>query len=251
MGSRFAVITADEAGLKPKLLVFALKEEKVEQLCDFDLPSNSFDSIFWAPDGQYFVVAASRNTGGDLLFCGLTPDNKLEILFKDVDYMLNFVQWDPSGRYVITAVTQEMDNSMGGYRNSMEAGYRIRTFQGRVLYRIEKEQLFQVSWRPHPPSLLNNEAQNDVRKNIKQFSKRYDALDDQAKEAARSAFRRERQEKTDAFLSILDRLNEFKADREEESGWGEAADDFMEAQGWVQDDQVINEELDTVEELIS
>jgi translation initiation factor 3 subunit B len=250
-GNRFAVITADEAGLKPKLLVYALQKEKVEEICNFDLPSNSFDSIFWAPDGQYFVVAACSGSGGDLLFCGLTADNRLEILYKDEHYMLNCLQWDPSSRYMITAVTQEMDNSMSGYKYSMEAGYSIRTFQGRVLYRTQKEKLYQACWRPRPTSLLQKDKQDNIRKKIKEYSKRYDALDEQAKEAARSAFRRERQEKTDAFVSVLRRLEEFWTDSSEKNGWEEARDAFEENQGWEEDPQIILDELDVTEELIS
>mmetsp|Transcript_25397 Transcript_25397/g.67481 ORF Transcript_25397/g.67481 Transcript_25397/m.67481 type:complete len:707 (-) Transcript_25397:283-2403(-) len=254
-GSRFAILTADEAGHKPKLLIYQLGREKCEALCCFDLPSNSFNKVVWAPEGQYFVVASVTSaTGasgsGDLLFAGLTADNKLEILHKDEHYMLTNVEWDPSSRYIITAVTQPMSNE-GGYKYSMEAGYAIWTFQGRVLFRQQKEKLYGVSWRPHPPSLLPAVRQKDIRKNIKQFSKKYDAMDEQAKESARQAFRRERQEKTDAFLEVLDRLRDFKDERMAENGWDEALADFAEAQGWTQDDQIIEEELGVTEELIS
>merc|ERR1712060_728656 len=98
---------------------------------------------------------------------------------------------------------------------------------------------YEIYWRPHPPSLLSKQKQQDVRKNIKQWSKRYDAIDEQAKEAARQAFRKEREEKTNAFNAVLDRLNEWKAEKEEENGWADAVADFLEGQGWTQDDQVI------------
>merc|ERR1711972_66015 len=130
---------------------------------------------------------------------------------------------------------------MGKY--SMEAGYAIWTFQGRVLYRQQKEKLYHVAWRPHPPSLLPTKKQKDIRKNIKQFSKKYDAMDEQAKESARQAFRREREEKTDAFLEILDRLKDFKSERMEDNGWADAMEEFAEAQGWTQDEQIIEEQL--------
>jgi translation initiation factor 3 subunit B len=254
-GNRFAILTADEAGIKPKMFIYQLGREKCEALCCFDLPSNSFNKVIWAPEGQYFVVASVSSTSGasgsgDLLFAGMTPDNKLEILHKDEHYMLTNVEWDPSSRYVITAVTQPMSNETG-YKYSMEAGYAIWTFQGRVLYRQQKEKLYHVAWRPHPPSLLPANKQKDIRKNIRQFSKKYDAMDEQAKETARQAFRREREEKTNAFLDILDRLKGFKQDKMDENNWQEAMDDFAEAQGWAQDEQIIEEELGVTEELIS
>jgi len=247
-GDRFAVLTTDDAGHLPKLLIFLLGKEKCEMVCSFDLPSNSFNNFFWAPDGQYFVVAAIGH--GDLLFGGLTSDNKLEILHKDEHFMLTEVSWDPSSRYVITAVTQPMQNDMG-FKYSMEAGYAIWTFQGRVLYRQQKEKLWQVMWRPHPPSLLKADRQKNIRKNIKAKSKEYDALDEQTKEAARAAFRQKREEKTQAFMAILDRLQDFKDDKDEESGWRDAVEAFSEGQGWAKESHTIEEELDTTEELIS
>jgi len=248
-GCRFAVLTTDDAGHHPKLLMYILGKEKCEQICSFDLPSNSFNNFFWAPDGQYFVCAALGH--GDLLFGGLTPDNKLEILHKDEHFMLTEVSWDPSSRYVITAVTQPMQNDMGGFKYSMEAGYAIWTFQGRVLYRQQKEKLWQIAWRPHPPSMLTTNRQAHIRKNIKQKSKEYDALDEQTKEAARQAFRAKRDEKTNAFMNVLNRLSEVKEDKEEEFGWNEAFTSFSEGQGWTMEKDTLEEELDTTEELIS
>jgi len=248
-GNRFAVLTTDDAGHHPKLMIYLLGSAKCEQICSFDLPSNSFNDLFWAPDGQYFVCCAIGH--GDLLFGGLTPDNKLEILYKDEHFMLTDVQWDPSSRYVITAVTQPMQNEMGGFKYSMEAGYAIWTFQGRKLHQQQKEKLWQVAWRPHPPSLLSTDKQRDIRKNIKQFSKKYDALDEQAKDAARRAFQQDRQEKTDKFMRVLDRLAEFKAEAMQENGWDEAWNSHLESQNWECEEKIVEEELSKEEELIS
>merc|ERR1712151_1365070 len=241
--------TADEGGQSPKLLIYQLSKEKCENISVTPLPSNSFNNLYWAPDGQYFVVASLGN--GDLLFGGVTPDNKLEILHKDEHFMLTEVSWDPSSRYVLTSVTQPMQNELGGFKYSMEAGYAIWTFQGRLLHRQQKEKLWQVAWRPHPPSLLSPERQNNIRKNIKQFSKRYDALDDQAKEAARKAFRAERDEKTAIFQEVLDRLHEYKEDREEDTQWQAAWEELLEEQNWEENVVEQEEQLGTTEELIS
>merc|ERR1712157_176053 len=69
-GSRFAVLTADEANISPKLSIYQLTKERCVMLSVTALPSNSFNQVFWAPDGQYFVCAGIGN--GDLLFGGLT-----------------------------------------------------------------------------------------------------------------------------------------------------------------------------------
>lgn len=180
----------------------------------------------------------------------MTSDNKLEILHKDEHFMLTDVQWDPSSRYVITAVTQPMQNEIGGFKYSMEAGFAIWTFQGRVLHRQQKEKLWQISWRPHPPSLLSSSKQANIRKNVKQFSKKYDQLDDQAKEAARNAYRNERDGKMNAFKEILARLDDIRYDKYEETGWGDAFDEFTASKGWSPLQEVSQDVIEVVEEKI-
>lgn len=247
-GHRFSVLTTDDAGHHPKLLIYMLGKEKCENIASFDLPSNSFNNFFWAPEGQYFVCAAIGH--GDLLFGGLTADNKLELLHKDEHFMLTDVQWDPSSRYVITAVTQPMQNEMGGFKYSMEAGYAIWTFQGRVIYRQQKEKLWQIAWRPHPPSCLPEPKQRDIRKNIKVYSKRYDAIDEQEKEKARQAFRSEREEKNRWFKKVLDRLEDYKKEAYEENGWDDANDAYLAGQGWEKVETIQETEISVTEELL-
>jgi len=247
-GRRFGVLTTDEEGHHPKVLFYSLLQDKCELVCTFPLPSNSFSNLVWAPEGQYFVIAAMG--AGDLLFGSLTPDNRLELTHKDEHFMLTDVSWDPSSRYVITSVTQPMGNDAGGFKYQMEAGYALWTFQGRVLHKKQMEKLWHVAWRPHPLSLLKADQQREIRKNIKLYSKRYDALDDQAKETARSAFRKERDEKKDHFQSILDRLQDYKEEREEENGWRDAQDDYLGGQEWTQTDSHTEEELNATEEVI-
>merc|ERR1711988_1347129 len=250
-GNRFALITTDDTGHKPKMLFYVLSKEKTECVASLDLPSNSFTEIFWAPGGQYFVCAAmGGSSSGDLLFGGLMPDNKLEVLHRDEHFMLTNVEWDPSSRYVITAVTQPMRDEGAGFKYQMEAGYAIWTFQGRQLHKQQKEKLYVVSWRPHPPSLLTDHQQAEIRKNIKKFSKRYDALDEQEKETARNAFKADRDRRTDAFLDILERIQENNDAYAAENGWEYAVMAWRENQVWEKVETTIEEDLDANEELI-
>eukprot|EP00971_Amphidinium_carterae_P026383 520430-Amphidinium_carterae.1 len=39
----------------PKLAFYALEKSECKCVYTFDLPSNSFNAMFWAPEGQYFV----------------------------------------------------------------------------------------------------------------------------------------------------------------------------------------------------
>merc|ERR1711920_304454 len=130
---------------------------------------------------------------------------------------------------------------MGRY--SMEAGYAIWTFQGRRLLLQPKEKLWQVMWRPHPPSLLSTKRQNQIKKEIKQFSKKYDEDDAQVKEKARKKFQEERNRQNDAFRFVLDRLEEYKAEMEEETGWQEAWKEMEDEKEWEESRSTFEEEI--------
>jgi len=249
-GNRFSIITTDESGHKPKLQFYVLGDAKCEKVASIDLPSNGFSNVYWAPGGQYFVCAAMQD--GDLIFGGLMPDNKLEILQRDEHFMLTNVEWDPSSRYVITACTQPMKDEVGGIKFQMEAGYAIWTFQGRQLHKVQKEKLFHIAWRPHPPTMIGEKKQAEIKKDLKKYSKRYDAMDEKSKEAARSAFKKDRESRTNAFLEILDRIADYKEDREEENGWMDSIGELpsSEAGYWEKVETTIEEELDATEELI-
>lgn len=255
-GSRFSVITTDDTGHKPKLLFYALvassqgTSHKWENVRSLDLPSNIFTDVFWAPGGQYFVCAAVQASGGDLIFGGLMPDNKLEILHRDEHFMLTHVEWDPSSRYVMTAVTQPMRDEVGGFKYQMEAGYAIWTFQGRQIHKQSKDKLFGATWRPHPPIMSSEEQQANIRKNIKKYSKKYDALDDQEKEAARSIYKADRDGRLNAFLDILNRIADNNDEKMEANGWDEAVAEWRGEQEWEAVETTIEEELDATEELI-
>jgi len=249
-GKRFAILTADESGHRPKLSLYALEATKTVPLITFDMPSNQFNQIFWAPDGQYFVIGAIK--AGELLFCQVGLDNKFEVLRKDEHFMLTDVQWDPSSRYVMTAVTQPMSDNANAFKFQMEAGFCIWTFQGRTLYREQKEKLWHIGWRPHPAPLLSEQRRKYIVNNMKEFSRRYNAVDDEARDQVRQVFKKDRDEKTDAFNLVLDRLSAYKEDKYEGSaaGWKAAFEEFNADLEWVEDDQIIEETLDVTEELI-
>merc|ERR1712151_732676 len=115
----------------------------------------------------------------------------------------------------------------------------------------QKEKLYSVTRRPHPPPLLSPEKQNHIKKNIKTYTKKYDAIDDQEKEKARNKFRKEREEKINAFRSVLDRLEAYKERLEEESpDWKEGWEEMEESKAWEETTSTFEEELGVTEELI-
>jgi translation initiation factor 3 subunit B len=60
----------------------------------------------------------------------------------------------------------------------MENGFVIWSFAGQQLYKTNRDRFYQLTWRPRPPTLLSEEEQKKIVKNLKQYSKRYDEEDE-------------------------------------------------------------------------
>jgi translation initiation factor 3 subunit B len=83
-------------------------------------------------------------------------------------FMATDIEWDPTGRYVATSVTTV---------HEMENGFTIWSFNGNMVYRILKDHFFQLAWRPRPASFLTAEKEEEIAKNLRNYSKRYEAED--------------------------------------------------------------------------
>lgn len=70
----------------------------------------------------------------------------------------------PTGRYVATAVT-----SLHGA--AMENGFNMWSFNGKLLYSMPRDRFQQLSWRPRVPSLLSKEKEEEIKKNLKEYSR--------------------------------------------------------------------------------
>ena len=60
----------------------------------------------------------------------------------------------------------------------LENGYNIWTFQGNLRHHYTKSKFFQFLWRPRPASLLSKEKEKEIKKNLAEYSKRYQKEDD-------------------------------------------------------------------------
>ncbi|KAJ0961597.1 hypothetical protein J5N97_001094 [Dioscorea zingiberensis] len=74
----------------------------------------------------------------------------------------------PPEKYVATSVTSV---------HEMENGFHIWSFNGKLLYRIPKDHFCQFLWRPRPPSFLTAEKEEEISKNLKKYSKKYEGDD--------------------------------------------------------------------------
>jgi len=244
-GHRFAILTTDDNGHNLKAQFYNISDKETQQVASYDCHAG-ISHVCWAPAGGYVVLAAIP--GGDLIFAQLDDKNKLDILNKDEHFLLTDVTWDPSSRYFFSAVTQSMAT---GIRYQTESGYKCWSFQGRLLYQAQKEKLFQIAWRPHPPSLLTEKDKAAVRANLKSFTKRYDTVDESLKEDAKKAQQKARTEQTQKFDDILKAIDTFRQSKWEKTGWKTAWEKLDALSQWEVREEEKEEILDIKEEPIT
>ena len=106
-------------------------------------------------------------------------------------FMATDVEWDPTGRYVVTGV------SWWGHK--VDNAYWLWNFQGKILKRSTVDKFCQLIWRPRPPTLLTKEGLKEIKKNIKKYSEQFSAKDKMRQSKASKELMARRQELADRF----------------------------------------------------
>ncbi len=75
--------------------------------------------------------------------------NNAQLLNKIEHDHMSDIEWDPTGRYLITYVSN--------WSWKAENAYILWNFQGKQLQKHNYDKLFKFSWRPRPSSLLNED----------------------------------------------------------------------------------------------
>ncbi|XP_016122896.1 eukaryotic translation initiation factor 3 subunit B-like [Sinocyclocheilus grahami] len=110
--------------------------------------------------------ASSCSMNGALAFVDTSDCTMMNIAEH---YMASDVEWDPTGRYVVTSVSW--------WSHKVDNAFWLWTFQGRLLQKINKERFCQLLWRPRPPSLLTQEQIKLIKKDLKKYSKIFEQKD--------------------------------------------------------------------------
>lgn len=199
-GHRFAVVHGD--GPRLNVSFYSMKDDKgklstVRHLST--LQGKSCNQISWSPQGRNIVLAGLKGMNGQLEFFNV---DESETMATAEHFMATDVDWDPTGRYVATSVTSI---------HQMENGFKVWSFHGRLLYEASKDRLYQLSWRPRLPSLLPPEKEQEVAKNLKSYSKRYEEEDDRLIEQADADVLSERKAQLDEFQRFRESKREFVA----------------------------------------
>jgi len=200
-GVRFALISGD--GPKYDVHIYTMESTKGTSKLRLltKLEKRSANTLHWSPLGTTLLMAGMTPLSGDLEWYNAA---ELQTVGQDEHFMLTHVSWDPSGRFVTTGVSH--------WRHQSDNGYNMWSSQGKLLGRHLKDKFYELMWRPRPPSLLSEDQEKEVRKNIREYSKRFEAEDLKIKYAEEFAKLEQRKEMKRQFYELVEaRLDELRA----------------------------------------
>ncbi len=139
----------------------------------------------------------------------------------------------------------------------MENGYHLHTFSGTVLREEPLEGFKQWAWRPRPERLLSKDEMKNVRKNLREYSKQFDEIDQAKKSSANKAVVEGRRAMLDEWLAWRERMQADLAMEREDMGLPDLSEeqqalvvDEEEEQEGREVEEVFEEILDEVEEVM-
>merc|ERR1719189_3135274 len=202
VGSKFGVIHGDSQSLNVSF--YGLKKGTEPEILK-KYERKTANHIFWAPTGQFVVLAGLRTMNGVLEFIDTSDFTSMN---SGEHFMCTDIEWDPTGRYVMTGV------SWWGHK--VDNAYWVWSFQGKLLKRFQTDKFCQFLWRPRPPCFLAKEQIKEIKKNLKNYSKKFDDDDKmkireiskellEKRQNARSHFDTYRSKKTGEFKDQKDR----------------------------------------------
>ncbi|OQS03656.1 eukaryotic translation initiation factor 3 subunit [Thraustotheca clavata] len=198
-GSRFAVIHGESA-TRSNVSFYdcngGKKNNEVTLL--YTLTEKTCNALFWSPLGNNVVLAGLGEMNGIMEFWDVDEKQSLSI---QEHFKFTHLEWDPSGRVVATSVCQPINNFNAKY--TMDNGYNLWTFQGKLLEEKRKELFYQFIWRPRPKSLLSDAEYKKVIKNLAKYQKKFNELDKQREKERQEAEAAAKQALIDSFRARL------------------------------------------------
>lgn len=151
--------------------------------CFNKIEKKSSNTIYWSPKGRYAVVATIGKNNGELEFydCSFEDEKNKGVTNVKLLRSENFggmtnISWDPSGRFVAAWSSS--------WIHTIENGYKLFEFTGNLLRDDTIDQFKEFIWRPRPASLLSAADRKRVRKNLREYSAKFDEQDAMEADAA-------------------------------------------------------------------
>jgi len=234
VGHRFALVHAKEIeDTRPNVSVYSL-DQGLKKIVTIEKKQVNITS--WSPIGRFLVLLGTKlnyRSVGPIEFYDV--QNQTSLTNNLTHPMYQDIEWDPTGRYVVTYVSRNRDVKL-------ENGYKMWTFYGGELKEERKSVFYQFLWRPRPPSFLPKDKQEWTAKkeNLKAFRDKYRKEDREKREAEYRSKATEREEKRKQYIEYMRKRIEENMD----------IGDFDEEDKFIDVEDEIIEVIDTVEEVI-
>ncbi|XP_011498180.1 PREDICTED: eukaryotic translation initiation factor 3 subunit B [Ceratosolen solmsi marchali] len=194
------------------------------------LEKKACNHLFWSPSGQFIVLAGLTTMSGALEFI---DTNDFTVMNLTDHYQTSDVEWDPTGRYVVTSVSS--------WKTSVDNAYWLWTFQGRILKRVNLNHFNQFLWRPRPPTLLTSDQIKEIKKNLKKYSAQFESKD-------RLRLTRASKELIEKRCALMKSFDTYRTERTEE--WNKQKKRRMELRKNIDTDELDSDTKNMDEEVV-
>lgn len=138
----------------------------------------------------------------------------------------------------------------------MENGYHLYTFSGTLIREEALEGFKQWAWRPRPDRLLSKDEMKTVRKNLREYSKQFEEIDQAKKSSANKAVVEARRRLLDEWISWREQMVADLREEREEFGLPEVSEEMAalhvneDEEGGKVVEEIFEEILDETEEIM-
>ena len=169
-GHRFVVLANEGSKALAHFYQISQKKTKLPGLESTEISitktvdAKGINHVSWSPKGRFCVFVGLRQ--GNIQFWD-AEENVL--LASEEHYSCTSVEWDPTGRYVVSCVSS--------WQTQTDTGIIMWNFTGSSISKQMIPGFKQFLWRPRPDSLLTEKEKKNIRKNLKEFSREFDVED--------------------------------------------------------------------------
>jgi len=164
VGSKFAIIHGEQNALCVSF--YGVRKGDAPVLLK-KIEKRRFNTLFWAPQGQFIVLGLLKSPEGPLEFIDTSDFSIMNTLMPE---LTTDIEWDPTGRYVVAAVSAWTGKVS-------DTGFTLVSFQGKVIRKERVDRFGNLFWRPRPTCLLTNAQIKEIKKNLKKYSPQFEQQD--------------------------------------------------------------------------
>jgi translation initiation factor 3 subunit B len=155
--------------------------------------------VKWSPKGRICVLGGIRGFTGDLQFWDV---DELTLMASGEHYNCTDIEWDPTGRYVVSYVSC--------WHVMNDHGLTMWSLTGLELAKQNIIGLKQFVWRPRPKTLLTLAEQKKIRKKLKEYSKEFDEEDAALSNKASTEVQEKRRAQLMAYKEFITKFDGMK-----------------------------------------